>query len=338
MDTQINQRKIATDARDLSAPLVAHWAVTYRCNLACPFCYSQSSPHREREPPSQVRHHIVRRLAKWGIFEVALGGGEPTILPDFPELLAAIRDHGIVPNVTTNGLSQSREVIHTLAKYAGTVHVSADRPELLDAARGPSVFARVEETLRRLSAHGVRWGINLLLTPDNVPSLEQLLTFLQRLGAQAVTLLCPKGTWAAEKWRCFPTTVDMLSITSSLTTFIDRRPDLRLYVDTALRGPWSDAGLLKDPEPEVLGCGGGQRHVAITPTGDVFPCSHACRQELRLGNLLQHDFHELWSAGIGYTARQQYGRLCRGTTCPCQVAQRTATFGSPLTRHRSTRI
>jgi hypothetical protein len=50
-----------------------------------------------------------------------------------------------------------------------------------------------------------------------------------------------------------------------------------MYVDTALRGEWAGPGLFEDPEPEVAGCGGGQRHVAITPEGDVFPCSHAHR-------------------------------------------------------------
>ena len=52
-------------------------------------------------------------------------------------------------------------------------------------------------------------------------------------------------------------------------------PSVRLYVDTALRAEWAELGLFADPEPDVAGCGGGHRHVAITPEGDVFPCSHA---------------------------------------------------------------
>src|SRR5690348_2363442 len=34
------------DGEGLRAPLVAHWAVTYRCNLHCAFCYSDSGPQR----------------------------------------------------------------------------------------------------------------------------------------------------------------------------------------------------------------------------------------------------------------------------------------------------
>ncbi len=225
----------------------------------------------------------------------------------------------MTPNVTTNGVSHSREAMQALAKYAGTIHVSADRPELLDAARGSGVFSRVRQTVRWLSAYGVRWGVNLLLTPETARCLERSLIEMHQLGAQAVTLLRPKGAWAADRWAGFPTPENMRSIAASLKTFIDRRPNMRLFVDTALRGPWSQAGLLEDPEPEVLGCGGGQRHVAITPTGDVYPCSHACRRELRMGNLLDDDLRELWRAGNGRAARQQYRHLCRGTTCPCQA-------------------
>ena len=95
----------------LRAPIVAHWAVTYRCNLHCAYCYAESGPWREPGADPEVRHRIVERLAAWGVLEVALGGGEPTTLPDFAALLAAIRAVGLVANVTTNGTNHRPEVI-----------------------------------------------------------------------------------------------------------------------------------------------------------------------------------------------------------------------------------
>src|SRR5262249_9054930 len=126
----------------LRAPIVAHWVVTFRCNLTCPFCYSESGPGREPGPHPETRLRIVERLAAWGVFEVALGGGEPTVHPDFPELLAAIRAGGMGPNVTTNGTIHRPEVVAALAEHAGVVHLSAHQPDRLDAARGPGAFAR----------------------------------------------------------------------------------------------------------------------------------------------------------------------------------------------------
>jgi MoaA/NifB/PqqE/SkfB family radical SAM enzyme len=125
--------------------------------------------------------------------EVALGGGEPTVLPDFAELLAAIRAAGLVPNVTTNGTVATAAVVRALAEHAGVVQLSADRPDLLDAARGAGVFARLCATARVLRRAGVRLGVNLLLTPDNVADVGRSLGALLDLGVGAVTFLRPKG-------------------------------------------------------------------------------------------------------------------------------------------------
>jgi radical SAM protein with 4Fe4S-binding SPASM domain len=137
------------------------------------------------------------------------------------------------------------------------------------------------------------------------------------LGAAAITLLRPKGTWTTRNWPGFPTPRDVSLIAAGVDQFIKRAPALRLFVDTALRGEWSQAGLLDDPEPEVAGCGGGQRHVAITPDGDIYPCSHACWTNLCMGNLLRDKLDQVWRAGHGQVARGRFEKLCRGTTCAC---------------------
>ncbi len=308
---------VADTPSGLRAPLVAHWAVTYRCNLHCPFCYSESGPHREAGPDAETRLRIVERLATWGILEVALGGGEPTILPDFPTLLAAIRKCGMVPNVTTNGTIHSDLTIQALAEHAGIVHLSADRPELLDAARGAGIFARLRETAQLLREAGAHLGLNLLLTPDNIRDITRSLETALGLGMQSITLLRPKGEWAAAHWPGFPTLGDLDALATELRAFLASRPPLQLYVDTALRREWSRLGLFEDPEPEVLGCGGGQRHVAVTPEGDVYPCSHLRRPVYRLGNLLSDDGTQLWTTGSGWEGRQRYLEGCRETVCPC---------------------
>jgi radical SAM protein with 4Fe4S-binding SPASM domain len=303
----------------LRAPIVAHWAVTYRCNLQCAFCYAESGPGREPGPGPDLRRQVVDRLADWGVLEVALGGGEPTLLPDLAALLAAIRDAGMVANVTTNGTNRHPEVIRALARHAGVVHLSADRPEHLDAARGRGVFARLRQTARELAEAGARLGVNLLLTPDNVRDLRRSLDEAVGLGARGVTLLCPKGGWAAAHWPGFPGPRDLEAAAEGVRRFTAGYPPVRLYVDTALRGEWAALGLLDDPEPDVVGCGGGQRHVAVTPEGDVYPCSHARRPGYRMGNLLADGRDRLWSAGLGLAARRRYARDCRGVRCACRT-------------------
>ena len=266
------------------------------------------------------RRRIVERLAAWGVFEVALGGGEPTLLPDFPELLAAIREGGMVPNVTTNGTIHRPEIVAALAKHAGVVHISADQPDRLDAARGPGVFARLRRTAHDLTGAGVRLGVNLLVTPDNVHDLRNSLEEALNLGARHITLLRPKGEWARTHWPGFPSADALQAMAGGIRAFLANRPPVRLYVDTAMRYEWAELGLFEDPEPDVAGCGGGQRHVAVTPEGDVFPCSHARSADYCMGNLLTERIDRIWSQGIGRSIRQRFVRACRGVRCACQVA------------------
>src|SRR5262249_24830357 len=134
---------------------------------------------------------------------------------------------------------------------------------------------------------------------------------------RGVTLLRPKGAWVASHWPGFPAPDDLEALAEDLRAFLATRPALRLYVDTALRGEWARLGLLDDPEPDVVGCGGAQRHVAVTPTGDVSPCSHAIRAEYRMVNLLEDDPGRLWSAGS--PGRRRYVESCAGVACPCRA-------------------
>src|SRR5262249_58578621 len=111
---------------------------------------------------------------------------------------------GMGPDVTAKGTVHRPDVIEALATYAGVVHLSADRPERLDAARGPGVSDRLRRTARELAGAGARLGVNLLLTPDNARDLRRSLGEALGLGARSITLLRPKGDWARAHWPGFP--------------------------------------------------------------------------------------------------------------------------------------
>ena len=58
-------------------------------------------------------------------FQVAIGGaGEPTLHPEFREVLKTFKELGIMPNYTTNGMHLSKEVLEATREFAGGVAVS----------------------------------------------------------------------------------------------------------------------------------------------------------------------------------------------------------------------
>ncbi len=76
------------------------------CNHRCAFCNS-SDPYATDATTNGVRD-ILAHLPDWdrpGLCYVAVSGGEPTLLPDLPELVAAIAERGLTVELQTNGMA-----------------------------------------------------------------------------------------------------------------------------------------------------------------------------------------------------------------------------------------
>lgn len=124
---------------------------------------------------------------------MAFGGGEPTTCEHFDEVLLAVRDAGMVPNVTTNGQRVTPAVARTFARTCGCVQISIDRPEILEVYRGRETVTRALRTAALLQDAGATVGANLLLVPENIGSIGQSLAFLEGRGFRRVVLLRPFG-------------------------------------------------------------------------------------------------------------------------------------------------
>lgn len=107
--------------------------ITNRCDGGCKYCYQDS----------KLTDHSIEVLRNFNKFfgaldsnqkpfQIAFGGGEPTIHSQFPDIIKSCYDMGIVPNYTTNGnfmVSDEYpylpiEILEITKKYCGGVAVS----------------------------------------------------------------------------------------------------------------------------------------------------------------------------------------------------------------------
>lgn len=91
-----------------SAPELIDIKITDYCPFNCKFCY-QSSTIQGKHCNSWDIYNLAQDLAILKVFEVAIGGGEPTLHPQFEEILRYFREAGIVPNFTTKNLHWLRD-------------------------------------------------------------------------------------------------------------------------------------------------------------------------------------------------------------------------------------
>ena len=172
----------------LDAPICLTWELTYACNLACVHCLSSSGRRDPRELSTAECKAVIDELERMQVFYVNIGGGEPTVRPDFWELLDYATEHHVGVKFSTNGIKITPEVAQRLAgsDYVD-VQISLDgaTAEVNDAVRGPGSYATALRAMQNLADAGFAgFKISVVMTRHNVGQLDEFKAIADRFGAQ----------------------------------------------------------------------------------------------------------------------------------------------------------
>lgn len=119
--------------------------ITDRCNLSCPTCYAMSSPHYGRHRTiAEIEKMLDIIVANEGEPDVVqISGGEPTVHPDFFEIMDIAKSKPIKHlMLNTNGIRIAKDFEFTkrLATYAPDFEIylqfDSFKPEALESLRG----------------------------------------------------------------------------------------------------------------------------------------------------------------------------------------------------------
>ncbi len=176
-------------SRPLVAPLEAHLQITNRCEAACTGCYTAASPNAKGEWPLQKWKGAIDELAEMGVFHLALGGGESADLPWLGELVDYARYKGLVPNLTTSGLSNLERVLQLAPKF-GQINISIDGlGDDYRRVRGFDGFEQADNALQELRSRTKNVGINVVVTRHNFDSLPDIFSYARKRRLNEVELL-----------------------------------------------------------------------------------------------------------------------------------------------------
>src|SRR5712672_1498915 len=143
----------------LQAPICLTWELTYACNLSCVHCLSSSGRRDPRELSTTECQAMIDELERMQVFYVNIGGGEPTIRPDFTELVDYATAHHVGVKFSTNGVKITPGVAGRLAAsdYVD-VQISLDgaTADVNDAVRGPGSYATALRAMQNLSDAGMK--------------------------------------------------------------------------------------------------------------------------------------------------------------------------------------
>ena len=108
-----------------AGPELVDMKITDYCDAGCTFCYQDSTREGTHADYERVTRYFDY-MKELGVFEVALGGGEPTLHPRFIDILKYSREVGIVPNFTTYRSPRvwGNALIDVVREYAGAFAIS----------------------------------------------------------------------------------------------------------------------------------------------------------------------------------------------------------------------
>lgn len=200
------------------APEMVDVKITDFCPFECEYCYQGSGKSGEHATVQSV-NHLAWILKQLKVFEVAIGGGEPTFHPDFEEVLYAFRRNNIVPNFTTRSLAwlHDPKLVRTVLEPPSAFAYSVQNA------------AQVDELAALLQHNGIsprRAGVHVVLGTVLPTEFKMIMEACAYHGLPA-TLLGFKAVGRGDSYEAMDYDWWLESLMS-----LPRRP--RLSIDTAL--------------------------------------------------------------------------------------------------------
>ena len=168
------------------APRTISIAITDQCNFTCSYCYVDL---KDRYLRKEDIIRFCKELDRFGTFDIAFGGGEPTLHPDLIEICETIwnnTDLGI--SITTHGHNLNGTYISRLKNNISFIRVSIDGIEPIYSKLRKKSLDNLLPKLKLLSGQ-IPFGINAVINKLTVNKLDDLKSLFFEFGAFELLLL-----------------------------------------------------------------------------------------------------------------------------------------------------
>jgi MoaA/NifB/PqqE/SkfB family radical SAM enzyme len=181
-----------TDARQ-GASFKLIFELTDLCNFSCVHCFrTEPGGANHRYLEMSVLDRVLDEVAAYNALDVvALTGGEPTLHPEFADIVGRIADRGHQLTFVTNG-QRFDHTLDSIRPHWGAIRsvafsLDGGRAETHDAIRRrPGSFRAVVAGVNRCRSEGIQVQLNSVITRANADELEEIVSLAARLDCRAV--------------------------------------------------------------------------------------------------------------------------------------------------------
>jgi len=273
-----------------------------KCNFQCPHCYTNSGSSDHKGVGSKLSLSDIKSLAdqadELGVYEIDIQGGEPLMLLNLFEILAALGADRFYVYITTNGWLLTEDLAIKLAK-AGVDRVSVSIDAFSSAEhdkfrRKQGSFDRAIKALEYTKNAGMSAYVNIVIGNYNAQTKE-LEDFCKSIldSGYGIAFNCatPTGDWQGN--------YDVM-LKPEDTAQIEK---IRADNKEIIRDLWNYFNV---KETLVKGCPAVNLFY-VNPLGDVIVCPYV---QAKLGNILEQPLKEILEYGYSFEPFNTFSTLC----------------------------
>nr|VFK64648.1 MAG: radical SAM additional 4Fe4S-binding SPASM domain-containing protein [Candidatus Kentron sp. UNK]VFK71165.1 MAG: radical SAM additional 4Fe4S-binding SPASM domain-containing protein [Candidatus Kentron sp. UNK] len=307
--------------RRLNFPLKVELELTARCNLRCQHCMVEHKNSGEGELSGATIKSLIDDWSEEGLLELQFTGGEPTIRPDFVDLVEYACERGIKVLVSSNGTLIDEELAERLGKSGAYVEISLDggSAAVHEVIRGRNTFENTVSNARRLRRHTRRLMMETVVHRINFADLENIYEVVKSIGAYRYIIHNVRYIRHS-----LAHSDDLHLSLAQLEEIQARAFALRQRNEIQVQPPYLPvAGYLRHSNESfphgVFGCGGLRYKIGVKADGKLLPCLLFDDDHL-LGDVRRQSMRNVWNSSAAIDIyRQMHG--AKPATCDsCAVS------------------
>lgn len=309
--------------------------VSNKCNLACPFCYSNSSSGGEQYVDVNKVLNFLKGVPENHREGIIISGGEPFLYPHLVELVKGIKELKYSNiNIITNG-TVGEEKYAAVIPCINSLQISLDgsTEEIHDITRGQGSFKKVCKNIELAKNYNVDM-IYCSVTPTkhNVKDIQNIpqFAFEHDLDFLHVTRLMPIGRGKTNLEELYP---DEEEYNDALLNFLKNLEEVNRVIfynnsmgeiqgDNAVKRDYINVTISADQSSKViqggrrLSCGLGTL-VSIGYDSKIYPCPSLAFPEFQIGDL-DDNFNDIMKK-INDFANQYNVNNCNEDCKTCKI-------------------
>lgn len=268
----------------LDFPATLSLELTAACNNRCPGCSNVYADQRPADWLSAAQWATWLNQFAPEAVQLRLTGGEPTLHPEFSEILAAATSYDAWVTIFTNGRWIAPDLL--IRRFQATPHLGGLLVSLHGAnptthelfSRVPGSFYQALNNIRKTLDAGLRVAISTVLTRQSISQIEMVVELAQTLGVAHVAFNRYLGQPLAE---IEPDPQELFNGIGRIENLIQSGHAVTFGVGVP------QCYLPNSSE----GCMAGAAYATIDPWGNVRPCAHSPSV---VGSLQTHSLHAVW--------------------------------------------